>query len=399
MQTNLDPRFQQTRDGAIVESILRKCVHCGFCNATCPTYQLRGDELDGPRGRIYQMKQFFEGVAPNVDMLQHLDRCLTCRSCETTCPSGVDYSQLLEIGRAAIEQELPRSWRDKMVRKAIVRFINCVWLFSSCLRVAQAFSVLLPSKMKQLIPARQHAVTRSNGSHQRKVLMLEGCVQPTLAPNTNACAVNLLDRFGIEVIRISAQHCCGSAAMHTSEQDFGLRQAKQLIDIWWPFVDVGVEAIVITASGCGVTIRDFGRLLADDPHYAEKARRISQLSCDLIELVEAEQNLISQSSSSKRIAVHTPCTLQHGLGINQRIERLLTLAGHQICRVKDAHLCCGSAGTYSMLQPEMSGQLRENKIQALTAADPEVIVSANIGCQIHLSRGSPVVVRHWIELL
>jgi len=400
VQTNLDPRFQKTRDGAIVESILRKCVHCGFCNATCPTYQLRGDELDGPRGRIYQMKQFFEGVAPNADMLRHLDRCLTCRSCETTCPSGVNYSQLLEIGRTAIEQELPRSWRDKLVRKAIVRFINCGWLFTSCLRVAQVFSVLLPPKMKQLIPVRQQAVKRSKRSHQRKVLMLEGCVQPGLAPNTNACAVNLLDRFGIEVIRISAQHCCGSAAMHTSEQAFGLRQAKHLIDIWWPYVDAGIEAIVISASGCGVTIRDFGRLLADDPHYAEKAQRISQLSCDLVELIETEQDQISRSEhSSKRVAVHTPCTLQHGLGINQRIERLLKLAGHEICRVKDAHLCCGSAGTYSMLQPVLSDQLRENKLQALMIDDPEVIVSANIGCQIQLSRGSPVVVRHWIELL
>ena len=400
MQTNLDPKFQQTQNGKIAESILRKCVHCGFCNATCPTYQLRGDELDGPRGRIYQMKQYFEGVAPNADMLQHLDRCLTCRSCETTCPSGVQYSQLLEIGRDAIEQELPRSWRDRMFRKAIVRFINSGWLFSLTVRIGWAFSGLLPAKMKQLVPERQRAVKRNAGSHQRKVLMLEGCVQPTLAPNTNACAINLLDRFGIEVLRISATQCCGSAAMHTSEQAFGLHQAKQLIDIWWPYVDAGVEAIVITASGCGVTIRDFGRLLADDPEYAEKARMISQLSCDLIELVETEQNQISQSgNSSKRVAVHTPCTLQHGLGINQRIEQLLKLAGHEICRVKDAHLCCGSAGTYSMLQPELSEPLRENKIQALTVDDPEVIVSANIGCQLQLSRGNPVVVRHWIELL
>ncbi len=400
MQTKLDSRIQQKPYASTVESILRKCVHCGFCNATCPTYQLRGDELDGPRGRIYQMKQFFEGAPANQEMLKHLDRCLTCRSCETTCPSGVDYSHLLEIGRDAIAQELPRSKTDQRQRWLILRYINSGWFFALTVKLAQAFAWLLPTRLKQTVPARQTRVSRSRGHHQRRVLMLAGCVQSTVTPNTNDCSINLLNKMGIETIELAAGQCCGAAALHTSEPDYGLQQCRRLIDDCWPHIEAGIEAIVITASGCGVTVKDYARLLADDLEYADKAATVSALYCDLLELVDKErEHLPATLPQYQRVAVHTPCSLQHGLGLNNRVEQILESAGYQICRVEEAHLCCGSAGTYSLLQAELSEQLRGNKVRALSVDQPEVIVTANVGCQLQLSQQREIPVKHWIELL
>ena len=400
MQTNLAPRIQKSPQAEAIGSILRKCVHCGFCNATCPTYQLRGDELDGPRGRIYQMKQYFEGEPANADMLKHLDRCLTCRSCETTCPSGVQYSHLLEIGKEMIENDLPRPTLDRWRRRLIVRFINSGWLFRSLVRVGQAVAAFMPASIRQSIPARQPALARRGGRHERKVLMLAGCVQPTLAPNTNTRAVNLLDRLGIEVIEPSGHLCCGAAAMHTSEPEYAHDQIKALIDCWWPHIEAGAEAIVVTATGCGVSVRDYGRLLAGDPEYADKAARVSELYRDLIQIVEENRDQIEiADTDGRRVAVHTPCTMQHGLGLGNRVERLLGDLGYKICRVEEAHLCCGSAGTYSMLQPAMSRKLQQNKWRALGVDHPDVIVTANIGCQVHLAQGGGTPVVHWIELL
>jgi len=401
MQTTLAPKIRQSRHAGTIESILRKCVHCGFCNATCPTYQLRGDELDGPRGRIYQMKQYFEGEAANAEMLLHLDRCLTCRSCETTCPSGVQYSHLLEIGKEMIEADLPRARLDRLRRSAIVRFINSGWLFAATVRLGQAVAGLLPAALRRSVPARQPALPHRSGRHQRKVLMLAGCVQPVLAPNTNTRAINLLDRLGIEVIESPHNLCCGAAAMHTSEPAYALRQVKRLIDSWWPEVEAGAEAIVVTATGCGVSVRDYARLLADDPDYAAKAQRVSALYRDLVEVVEEHADRIDApvAGAGRRVAVHTPCSMQHGLGLNHRVERLLARLGYQVCRVEEAHLCCGSAGTYSMLQPALAGQLQHNKLRALTVDKPDVIATANIGCQLHLAQGAGTPVVHWIELI
>ena len=400
MQTRLAPNIQQGRHAEAIETILRKCVHCGFCNATCPTYQLLGDELDGPRGRIYQMKQYFEGEPANVEMLRHLDRCLTCRACETTCPSGVQYGHLLEIGKQLIETELPRARLDRLQRAAIVRFINSGWLFTACVRLGQAFAWMLPAGLRQSVPARQPALARSNGSHARKILMLAGCVQPTLTPNTNISAVNLLDRLGIEVIEPAGKLCCGAAAMHTSEPDYALRQVKHTIDSWWPYIEAGVEAIVVTATGCGVSVRDYASLLADDPEYAEKGKTVSSLYRDLVEVVEAHSDRIEAVERSlKRVAVHTPCTMQHGLGLGNRVEHLLAQAGYEICRVEEAQLCCGSAGTYSMLQPALSARLKSNKQRALSVDQPDVIATANIGCQLQLAQGESRPVVHWIELI
>lgn len=400
MQTKLAPKFQQGRHAEAIEAILRKCVHCGFCNATCPTYQLLGDELDGPRGRIYQMKQFFEGEPANAEILKHLDRCLTCRACETTCPSGVKYSHLLEIGKEAIEQELPRPWWDRARRWGIVRFINSGWLFALAVKIGQTFVPILPAKIRESVPVRQTPVDRIKAQHSRKVLMLAGCVQPTLAPNTNARASNLLNKFGIEVIELPENLCCGAAALHTSEPEYGMRQVKRLIDSWWPHIEAGAEAIVVTATGCGVTVKDYEHLLADDADYAAKAKKVSLLYCDLIELVEAEIEAIDPvEMPAKRVAVHTPCSMQHGLGITNRVETLLAKAGYEICAVTEGHLCCGSSGTYSMLQPALGTQLRTNKIRALSINQPEIIATANVGCQLHLAQGNKIPVVHWIELL
>jgi glycolate oxidase iron-sulfur subunit len=400
MQTNLSPKIKKSAHAGEIESILRNCVHCGFCNATCPTYQLRGDELDGPRGRIYQMKQYFEGAAANADMLKHLDRCLSCRACETTCPSGVRYGHLLEIGKEMIEQELPRSVFDRLRRRAIVRFINSGWVFANVIRIGQALAWMMPASLRQMVPARQPTLHRSSAQHARKVLMLAGCVQPALAPNTNTRAINLLDKLGIEVIEPPQSMCCGAAAMHTSDQAYAMRQIRQLIDCWWPHIEAGVEAIVVTASGCGVSVKDYARLLADDPDYADKANQVSSLYRDLIEVVEANIDQLQVADAGKRrVAVHTPCTLQHGLGLSNRVERVLASVGYQICQVEEAHLCCGSAGTYSMLQPAMSRQLQQNKWRALGVDQPDVIATANIGCQLQLAQGGGTPVVHWIELI
>jgi glycolate oxidase iron-sulfur subunit len=400
MQTNLAPKIQQGRHAEAIESILRKCVHCGFCNATCPTYQLLGDELDGPRGRIYQMKQFFEGEPANAEMLKHLDRCLTCHACETTCPSGVKYTHLLEIGKTSIEWELPRPWWDRARRWGIVRFINSGWLFALAVKVGQTFVPILPAKLRDSVPPRQTPIVRTNAQHSRKVLMLGGCVQPTLAPNTNVRASNLLNKFGIEVIELPENLCCGAAALHTSEPEYGMRQVKQLIDSWWPHIEAGVEAIVVTATGCGVTVKDYEHLLADDPDYAAKAKKVSSLFRDLTELMEVEIEMMDPVDlPTKRVAVHTPCSMQHGLGITNRVETLLAKVGYEICAVAEGHLCCGSSGTYSMLQPALGTQLRANKIRALSINQPDVIATANIGCQVHLAQGNNIPVVHWIELL
>jgi len=400
MQITLAARVQQSRHAEDIQSILRKCVHCGFCNATCPTYQLRGDELDGPRGRIYQMKQYFEGEPANAQMLKHLDRCLTCRSCETTCPSGVTYSHLLEVGKELIEQDLPRPAMDRWRRRAIVGFINSGWFFSAMVRVGQALAWMLPGPVRRSIPARQKTVARNSGSHQRKVLMLAGCVQPALTPNTNTLAINLLDKFGIETIELPQNLCCGAAAMHSSEPDYALDQARRTIDHWWPHIEEGVEAIIVTATGCGVSVRDYARLLRHDSAYAHKAQKVSSLYRDLVEVVEANQDQAGICADrQQRVAVHTPCSMQHGLGLNNRVERVLEKAGYSICRVEEAHLCCGSAGTYSMLQPAIAGQLQQNKLRALRVDQPDIIATANIGCQLHLGQGDEIPVVHWIELV
>ena len=402
MQTRLDSVALQLPRAAEAESILRSCVHCGFCNATCPTYQLLGDELDGPRGRIYQIKQMLEGGEVTRETQLHLDRCLTCRNCETTCPSGVRYHSLLDIGREEIARRVPRTPGEKLLRGTLRKLMTRPALFGFLLRVGRLFRPLLPAVLRDKVPA--HPVApgpRPTAQRTRKVLMLEGCVQPSLSPNTNAATARVLDKLGIQVQPISGVRCCGAVDYHLDAQDDGLNHARRNIDAWWPAIEAGAEAIVQTASGCGAFVKEYGHLLERDPAYAAKARTVSALALDLVEVLRKEplEKLRSPEAGDDKLAFHCPCTLQHAQKLGGAVEDVLKRLGFPLTSVPDAHLCCGSAGTYSITQPELAKQLRDNKLAALQSGDPRQIVTANIGCQTHLAAASTVPVRHWIEVV
>jgi glycolate dehydrogenase iron-sulfur subunit len=395
VQTELAAFIRDTPEGREADAILRKCVHCGFCTATCPTYQLLGDELDGPRGRIYLVKQVLEGAVPTARTQLHLDRCLTCRACETTCPSGVQYGRLADIGRSIVEAQVPRSLWQRAQRAVLAIALPRTWLFGALLRVGRMFRFLFP----RLVPAPAAAAGAWPAArHARRMLALAGCVQPALAPRINAAAARVLDRLGVSLIEAPGAGCCGALRFHLNDQDAGRDDMRALIDAWWPSVERGeVEAIVVTASGCGSTVKEYGHLLALDPAYREKAARISALARDLSEVIPPEA--VAERSGLGRIAFHSPCSLQHGQQLRGKAERLLARAGFELSPVPEAHLCCGSAGTYSILQPKLAGELRSRKLAALQSGLPVGIVTANIGCLVHLQGGAAVPVAHWIELL
>ena len=403
MQTNLAPEFKNTPDGNAAEAILRKCVHCGFCTATCPTYQLLGNELDGPRGRIYLMKQVLEGMQPTRETQLHLDRCLTCRNCESTCPSGVDYGHLVDIGRKIVDAKVERPASEKAVRWALKEGLPSP-LFAPAMALGQLVRPLLPASLKNKVPAKQAFGVIPTRSHARKVLMLEGCVQPSMSPNINAATRRVLDAAGIQTLTAPKAGCCGAVKFHLNDQDGGKAHMRINIDAWWPLVETGhIEAIVMNASGCGVTVKEYGHILQDDPQYAEKAKKISDLTKDLSELlpdlVDKLQGKVN-AKAAQQVAFHPPCTLQHGQQLRGGVEKHLGDLGFKINVAScEAHLCCGSAGTYSVLQPEIAYQLRDRKLGNLNEMKPEVIVSANIGCITHLQSGTHTPVKHWVELL
>jgi glycolate oxidase iron-sulfur subunit len=402
MQTTLAEAFRNTAEGDTAERILRNCVHCGFCLATCPTYQILGNELDSPRGRIYLMKQVLEGATPTAKTQQHLDRCLTCRNCETTCPSGVEYGRLLDIGRHIVEEKVGRSPREAATRAVIKTGLLSPMLFNTALKLGQSMRGLMPGFLRERIPAAEESGSRPAPRHARKMLVLEGCVQPGLKPNINAATARVLDRIGISLITAAEAGCCGAVAHHLNDLDDSLAAMRRNIDAWIPHLDAGVEAIVMTASGCGVMVKDYGWLLRDDPAYANKAARVSAATKDISEVLLAEADALKPldtRAEPKRIAYHPPCTLQHGQKLSGGVESLLTQAGFELATVAEKHLCCGSAGTYSILQPEIAGELKTRKLGHLQAGQPEMIVTANIGCLTHLQSGSSVPVRHWVELL
>jgi glycolate oxidase iron-sulfur subunit len=403
MQTALADFIRDTPDGDEADAILRKCVHCGFCTATCPTYLLLGDENDSPRGRIYLVKQLLEGAEVTAKTQLHLDRCLTCRACETTCPSGVQYGRLADIGRKLVEERVPRSPWQRLKRRALATVLPRRALFAPLLRLGRAFRPLLPAALKRNIPRS----VPDRGAwpaprHARRMLVLAGCVQPSLAPDTNAAAARVLDRIGISLVEADGAGCCGALRFHMNYQADGLDDMRALIDAWWPHVESGVETIVMTASGCGVTVKEYGHLLRDDPRYADKAARISAMTKDLAEVLDAElARLAPLFSGAKpgKVAFHPPCTLQHGQRVKGAVERVLGRCGFELAPVPDAHLCCGAAGTYSVLQPELSEQLKRNKLSALASGGPELAVTANIGCQVHLDSAGMLPVKHWIVAL
>ncbi|MGB8516371.1 MAG: glycolate oxidase subunit GlcF [Gallionella sp.] len=402
MQTNLIPTYQNTPDGIEAESILRACVHCGFCTATCPTYQLLGNELDSPRGRIYLIKEMLEGAPVTDKTLLHLDRCLTCRSCETTCPSGVQYGRLVDIGRHIAEQKSPRSIANKIQRGLLRAVLPRPLIFNSALALGRIVRPLLPKNLAKSIPLTQAIKSRPTMRHARTMLVLEGCVQPGLAPATNVAAARVLDKVGISLVSAPAAGCCGAVSYHLNAHEDGLDYMRRNIDAWLPYIEQGAEAVVMTASGCGTMVREYGHLLRNDKNYAEKAARISALTRDLSEIIAAEKNnflRVIMPAARGTVAFHAPCTLQHGQKITGVIEAMLTQAGYELTPVADKHLCCGSAGTYSILQKELSQQLLKNKLAALQSGSPAQIASANIGCQTHLQSGTDTPVRHWIELL
>jgi glycolate oxidase iron-sulfur subunit len=400
MQTTLSERARQLPRAAEAESILRTCVHCGFCNATCPTYQLLGDELDGPRGRIYLIKQVLEGNEATQKTQLHLDRCLTCRNCETTCPSGVDYHNLLDIGRAVVDAAVPRPLGQRLLREGLRAVVPNPELFKRLVGCGQVFRAFLPDTLQIKLPRTVYpAKPRPPLRHARRVLMLEGCVQPSLSPNTNAATARVLDRLGISVIPTREAGCCGAVDYHLDAQAAGLDRARRNIDAWWPSIEQGAEAIVQTASGCGAFIKDYGHLLSTDPVYADKAKRVSALARDLVEVLREEPLEKLGVHNNQRLAFHCPCTLQHAQKLGGAVEAILTSLGFNLTSVPDSHLCCGSAGTYSLTQPELSRQLRDNKLNALESGHPDIIVTANIGCQSHLDGAGRTPVRHWIELV
>jgi glycolate oxidase iron-sulfur subunit len=405
MQTVLADFIRDTPEGREADAILRKCVHCGFCTATCPTYQLLGDELDGPRGRIYLIKQALEGAPVTERTRLHLDRCLTCRSCETTCPSGVRYGRLADIGRKVVEERARRGLLDRTRRAALAFALPRTGLFTAALRLGQSLRPLLPATIKRTVPAPAPVPgTWPAPRHERKMLTLAGCVQPALAPRINAAAARVLDRTGVSLVEAPDAGCCGAVRFHLNDQEGGLADMRRVIDAWWPLIERGeVEAIAMTASGCGVTVKDYAHLLAIDPAYRDKAARVAALTRDLSEVIAAEaatlEPQLAGSKARQKVVFQSPCSLQHGQGIRGTVESLLAGAGYQLLPVSDAHLCCGSAGTYSILQPQLSRELRSRKLAALQAGHPAVIATANIGCLAHLQAATDTPVRHWIELL
>ena len=426
MQTSLAEPYRDTPDGTEAEAILRKCVHCGFCTATCPTYQLLGDELDGPRGRIYLIKQVLEGQTPTRKTQIHLDRCLTCRNCETTCPSGVQYGALVDIGRRLVDAQVARPASERAARAALREGLTSP-LFGPAMKLGQMFRPLVPGALKAKVP--QKPPTRAHQwparRHARKVLLLLGCVQPSMAPNINSATARVLDAAGIQSLVADGAGCCGAIRAHLSDHEGALADMRRNIDAWWPLVDglTGegkVEAIVMNASGCGVTVRDYGHHLRHDPRYGERAARIGALTRDLSELLPDLVPLLEPKMRRRvprpaavgaarsaapaergvRLAFHPPCTLQHGQQLRGGVEASLRALGFDIeVAPSESHLCCGSAGTYSVLQPVLAGQLRDRKLEALAPLNAECIVSANIGCIQHLQSGTSTPVRHWVEVL
>jgi glycolate oxidase iron-sulfur subunit len=412
MQTHLSPEFDGTSDGEEAQAILRKCVHCGFCNATCPTYQLLGDELDGPRGRIYLIRQVLEGGEVTRSTQQHLDRCLTCLNCQTTCPSGVEYGHLVDIGRKIVDARVQRPARQRAVRWLLREGLTSP-LFAAAMRMGRAVRPLLPAVLKNKIPV--HARERVQGApgpatdapgrvHSRKVLMLRGCVQPSMMPNIDRAATRVLDRAGIQVLQAGGTGCCGAVRSHLSDTEGGLRDMRRNIDAWFPLVAAGeVEAIITSASACSLAIKEYGHALSQDVEYADRARRISALARDLSEYLPEFVQVLKDSPRSdvfKRLAFHPPCTLQHGQRLRGGVETHLRALGFDVSVARsESHLCCGSAGTYSILQPELASQLRDRKLGNLADLEPQCIVSANMGCIQHLQSGTSIPVKHWIEVL
>ena len=400
MQTDLSQDIKHTEVGKEADAILRSCVHCGFCTATCPTYQQLGDELDSPRGRIYLIKQMLEGKEVTAKTQKHLDRCLTCRSCETTCPSGVKYGRLVEIGREYIDNKVERPLAERLKRKALRSIIPYPNRLAPIIKASHLLKPILPPSLKAKLPVIQKETTWPNNQHTRKMLVLEGCAQSVVKAGTNAAAAKIFDKLEISLTKVPEAKCCGAVSYHMSKHEEGLAFMRHNIDTWWPFIEQGYEGILISASGCGAMVKEYGDALKHDKHYAVKAAQISALTKDPCEIIANEDlTKLNLKSNSLKVAFQTPCTLQHAQQLNGHVETILGKLGFEIFAAADGHLCCGSAGTYSLLQPELSQQLLDNKLNQLMTNQPDVIATANIGCHMHLESKAKIPVKHWLELV
>jgi glycolate oxidase iron-sulfur subunit len=400
MHVELHPRFVATAEGQHARALTSACVHCGFCLTTCPTYLDSRDERDSPRGRIYLIRQLLESGEAGDQTQLHLDRCLTCRNCETACPSGMQYGELLDIGRGLMEQQSPRPLASKSLRWLLRFVFTRPLLLGTMLAMGQIARPLLPAALRQKIPPRQARKVLPKEEHARTMLLLEGCVQRAATPATNAAARRVLDRLGISLVAAAKAGCCGAVDYHLAAHDAGLDHMRRNIDAWWPHIENGAQAIISSATGCGAMLVDYGRLLAADPRYAEKARRVSELTRDLAEILLAEDlDKLAANTDLGRVAIHAPCTMQHALKQPDLLDTLLRRSGFDIAHTTQRTLCCGSAGTYSILQSPISERLRDSTLQILTGDQPALIATANIGCQLHLQAAATVPVLHWIELL
>jgi glycolate oxidase iron-sulfur subunit len=417
MQTQLASQHQSTPEGLKAQAVLRQCVHCGFCNATCPTYRVTGNELDGPRGRIYLMKQVFEGQTPTRTTQTHLDHCIGCRHCESTCPSGVQYHELLAVGQPVVDAQVPRPWRERLLRRGLMTLMPSRW-FTPALRIGQALRPMLPASLRAYVPARAPMAPPAwpdprKSLHARQVLLLKGCVQPGLRPHIDASTARVLDAIGIRAVVAPGSTCCGAVQGHMGDLSGARERARRNIDAWWPFIDSAtpVEAIVINASGCGAWVKDYDSLLADDPAYADKARRVVALARDPGEMLASWMPLLKRKLGKRAqtglgtMTFHPPCSLSHAQKLSSAakpgpVELGLRELGFEVrLAQQDSHQCCGAGGAYSVLQPALSRELRDLKLKALQATDPHVIASANIGCIVHLQSGTDTPVKHWLEVL
>ena len=418
MQTALADFLRDTPQGREADAILRSCVHCGFCLPACPTYRLLGDELDSPRGRIYLMKQLLEGEPATPRTQLHLDRCLTCRACESACPSGVQYGRLLDIGRALTEECVPRPLTARLERYLLRKIVPHTARVRTLLGLAAAARPLLPAALRERLGATQRASASVQSErpgwptprHARRVVLLEGCVQPALASDIDPAAAQVLDCIGVSAVRAQQTGCCGALSYHLSAHDEALEQVRRNVDALSPHLDAGAEAVVVTASACAAMVADYGRVLEHDDAYAVRAARISALVRDISQVLTASvaplrtalaraPAAVSSRGDAVRVAFQAPCTLQHALKLSGMVEPLLLAAGFALTPVADGQACCGSAGTYSLLQPQLAGQLLRAKVAALEAGAPDVVATANIGCLAHISAGTSLPVRHWVQLL
>jgi len=409
MYSALDTSQLAPDSARIAAEALGNCVHCGFCNATCPTYLLLGNELDGPRGRIYLIKQVLEGNECSSKTLSHLDRCLSCRACETTCPSGVAYGQLLEVGRQAVLKKVKRPYHERLLRYLLRRILPYPRRLAAILSLTPLLGWLWPAAVRERLKdlpelprTRPEAITSAPSS--RQVLLLAGCAQATIRPDINESTIRVLERLGISARIIAGSGCCGAVAQHMDAAEEARRFMRQNIDAWWPAIESGAEAILSTSSACSLMLKDYGRLLADDPDYRDKAVRVSGLCRDAAELIAAEDDemllkTFGRVDGRQRVAMHLPCTAQHGQRLIPALEKIMRAVGVELTDVEDSHICCGAAGTYTVLQPELSTQLRHDRLQALQKGSPDTITTANIGCLLHLQNQAGVPVSHWIELL